>query len=73
MTELSVGKKSCTWYADSHPDDPHWPGWPEYQQKLADRGYVIRDRDQATRKALTRFDTTIEALRSGESVPGGGQ
>jgi len=41
MIELSVGKKSCSWYADAHPTDPGWPGCHEYMTKLRMRGYVF--------------------------------
>lgn len=41
MIELSAGKRSCSWYADGHPSDPLWPGWPEYGEKLRRRGFGL--------------------------------
>lgn len=63
MIELSAGKKSCTWYADGHPSDRFWPGWPEYQKKLEARGYVFHRREEAVTKAVKRFDAILDALR----------
>ena len=63
MIELSAGKKSCTWYADGHPSDTFWPGWPEYQKKLEARGYVFQNRGEAVAKAVKRYDAILDALR----------
>jgi len=64
MIELSTGKKSCTWYADGHPSDQFWPGYPEYQKKLVARGYVFRERERAVARAREQYDTLLGALRA---------
>jgi hypothetical protein len=63
MLALAAGKKSCSWYADAHPSDPLWPGWPQYVKKLGARGYVLRNKGEAVDKALRRLDTEIAALK----------
>jgi hypothetical protein len=41
MLALTKGRKSCSWYADSHPSDPYWPCDYPYISKLKGRGYVF--------------------------------